>query len=119
MVQQTPQPTSQLSVYLCNECAGLLTCDKQQRFAFQYDRQWVVKKNIAPLSLSLPLWEDTYVDEKAHPFFTNLLPESGVREAIASIHDRGLLCRSFVTPRNDNQDLEVFGQALYCPETQE
>ena len=27
--------------------------------------------------------------------------------------DRGLLCRSFLTPRNDNQNLKVFGQALH------
>jgi hypothetical protein len=29
------------------------------------------------------------------------------------IKDRGLLCRSFLSPRNDNQDLAVFIQALF------
>jgi hypothetical protein len=29
------------------------------------------------------------------------------------LKDRGLLRRSFLTPRNDNQNLEVFGQTLF------
>lgn len=92
---------TQLSVYLCNEYAGLLTCDRQQRFSFQYDRQWIAKTNVAPLSLSLPLREEAYADEKARPFFTNLLPESGVRDAVAR--------KIGVSPRNEFALLEALG----------
>jgi serine/threonine-protein kinase HipA len=74
---------SQLSVFLCNEYVGVLSCDKQQRFSFQYDHKWIKKQNVPPLSLSLPFQEDPYPDEKARPFFTNLLPESAVRESVA------------------------------------
>lgn len=72
-----------LAVYLCNAYAGCLSCDKQQRFWFQYDREWITRKSVPPLSLSLPFRKDVYPDEKARPFFTNLLPESRVREAVA------------------------------------
>jgi serine/threonine-protein kinase HipA len=74
---------AQLSVFLCNDYVGVLSCDKQQRFSFQYDQEWISKKNVPPLSLSLPFQETPYPDEKARPFFTNLLPESAVREAVA------------------------------------
>ncbi|MCU0600325.1 MAG: type II toxin-antitoxin system HipA family toxin, partial [Desulfobacterales bacterium] len=74
---------SRLSVFLCNEYVGVLSCDKQQRFSFQYDHKWIKKQNVPPLSLSLPFQEELYPDEKARPFFTNLLPESAVRESIA------------------------------------
>lgn len=74
---------SGLSVYLCDEYAGVLSCDKQQRFSFQYDHKWIAKKDMPPLSLSLPFRKEAYSDEKARPFFTNLLPESTVLDAVA------------------------------------
>lgn len=36
-----------------------------------------------PLSLALPLREPPFPDELARPFFSNLLPEAGLREAVA------------------------------------
>ncbi len=72
-----------LSVYLCDDYAGILRCDGQQRFSFQYTPEWMTKTDVPPLSLSLPLQEAPYPDEKARPFFTNLLPESTVRDAVA------------------------------------
>lgn len=92
---------ARLSVYLCNVYAGVLSCDKQQRFSFQYDRQWIAKKDVPPLSLSLPLREDAYPDEKARPFFTNLLPESTVREAVAR--------KLGISPRNEFALLNALG----------
>ncbi|NOY69228.1 MAG: type II toxin-antitoxin system HipA family toxin [Deltaproteobacteria bacterium] len=92
---------AQLRVYLCNDYAGLLSCDNQQRFSFQYDLKWIAKKNVPPLSLSMPLREDAYSNEKARPFFTNLLPESTVREVVAR--------RIGVSPRNEFALLEALG----------
>lgn len=92
---------SQLSVYLCDDYVGILACDKQQRFSFQYDRQWMAKKDVPPLSLSLPLQEAPYSDEKARPFFTNLLPESALREAVAR--------KLGISPRNEFALLEALG----------
>lgn len=95
-----------LAVYLSNEYArneyaGLLSCDALQRFWFQYDPDWMEKKEAPPLSLSLPLRKDAYPDEQARPFFANLLPESRVREAVAR--------KLGVSPRNDFALLEALG----------
>jgi serine/threonine-protein kinase HipA len=75
--------TAELTVYLNNDYVGILSCDKQRLFSFQYGPEWIARKDVPPLSLSLPLRESAYPDEKARPFFTNLLPESFVREAVA------------------------------------
>jgi serine/threonine-protein kinase HipA len=111
-----------LSVYLCNEYVGLLSCDKQGRFSFQYDPQWISRKDVPPLSVSLPLQEQPYLDEKARPFFTNLLPESFLREAVAKKlgisfrNDFGLLealggeCAGAVTILPQNSRLEKIGE---------
>ncbi len=90
-----------LAVYLGNEYAGLLSCDAQHRFWFQYDPSWMEKKDTPPLSLSLPLRKDAYPDEQARPFFANLLPEARVREALAR--------KLGISPRNDFALLEAMG----------
>jgi len=92
---------AELSVYLCNHYAGVLACDKQHRFSFQYAPEWLAKKDVPPLSLSLPFQENSYPDEKARPFFTNLLPESAVREAVAR--------KLGISPRNEFALLEAIG----------
>lgn len=92
---------AQLSVYLLNDPAGVLTYDQHQRFSFQYNPEWTKKKNVPPLSLSLPIQEEAYHDEKARPFFTNLLPESIAREAVAR--------KLGISPRNEFALLEALG----------
>lgn len=92
---------AELAVYLNGAYAGLLTCDKQQRFSFQYAHEWIARDNVPPLSLCLPLTETVYTDEKARPFFTNLLPESFVREAVAR--------KLGISPRNEFALLEALG----------
>ncbi len=79
----------------------MLSCDKQQRFSFQYDPEWGVREDVPPLSLSLPFQKDPYSDAKARPFFTNLLPESFVREAVAK--------KLGISPRNEFALLEALG----------
>jgi serine/threonine-protein kinase HipA len=80
---------------------GLLSSDKLQRFSFQYDPEWLARRNVQPLSLSLPLREGVYSDEKARPFFTSLLPESTVRESVAR--------KLGISPRNEFVLLEALG----------
>ena len=91
----------QLSVYLFNDPAGTLSCDAQKRFSFQYAPEWIQNSGAPPLSLSLPFREDPYPDEKSRPFFTNLLPESAVREAVAR--------KLGISSRNDFALLEALG----------
>lgn len=93
--------TKALSVYLCDEYVGRLSCDSQQRFWFQYAPEWTAKDQAQPLSLSLPIQKDVYPDEKTRPFFTNLLPESRVREALAR--------KLGISLRNDFALLEAIG----------
>jgi serine/threonine-protein kinase HipA len=72
-----------LGVYLMHDLVGRLWLDDRRRFVFQYDAAWLKRKSPVPLSLSLPLKEEPYLDDAARPFFSNLLPEAGVRQALA------------------------------------
>lgn len=90
-----------LSVYLGDDLVGVLSQDNPQRFSFQYDSEWIKRGGVPPLSISLPLREDVYPDEKARPFFTNLLPESLLREAVAR--------KLGISPRNEFALLEALG----------
>lgn len=72
-----------LDVYFRDRLAGRLWLDEHRRFVFQYDDGWLKSSRIFPLSLSLPLRQETYTDDIARPFFANLLPEGEIRELIA------------------------------------
>lgn len=86
-----------LTVYLNATRVGQLQLDAQRRFVFQYDAAWLADANAVPLSLSLPLRAEPYENDSARPFFSNLLPEAQLREAIArklglsETNDYGLL----------------------------
>jgi serine/threonine-protein kinase HipA len=58
-----------LDVYLWDHLAGHLRLDEKRRFVFQYDAEWIKKKNAIPLSLHLPLRADIYPDDLSRPFF--------------------------------------------------
>ncbi len=73
---------NQLFVMINSICVGSLWLDERQRFCFQYDAGWLTQSGI-PLSLSLPLRSEPFLDDLAHPYFANLLPESRLRELIA------------------------------------
>ncbi len=72
-----------LDVYLRDDLVGRLWLDERRRFVFQYDAAWLKGKSPIPLSLSLPLKAEPYLDDMARPFFSNLLPEAGIRQTIA------------------------------------
>lgn len=61
---------------------GRLWLDQRKRFCFQYESLWLERSRI-PLSLSLPLRPEPYLDDESHPFFANLLPEEKIRAVIA------------------------------------
>ena len=90
-----------LLVYMGLEKVGRLECGDKGRFTFQYDLEWINRDNVPPLSLSLPLRKEVYDDESARPFFTNLLPESTLREAVAR--------KLGISPRNEFALLEELG----------
>jgi serine/threonine-protein kinase HipA len=72
-----------LDVYLWDQRAGQLRLDEKRRFVFQYDAEWINKKNAIPLSLYLPLRTGIFPDDLSRPFFSNLLPEAEIKRIIA------------------------------------
>jgi serine/threonine-protein kinase HipA len=47
---------------------------------FTYDAAWLQASGAQPVSLTLPLREEPYVNRNVHPFFENLLPEGWLLE---------------------------------------
>ena len=74
--------TAALLVRIDDAVVGRLWLDERKRFCFQYDKEWLEGSKI-PLSLSLQLRTDPYLDDESHPFFANLLPEEKIRAVIA------------------------------------
>jgi len=61
-----PDLTAGQLVRIDEAVVGRLWLDLEKRFCFQYDKNWLEQSRI-PLSLSLPLHHDSYLDE-SHPF---------------------------------------------------
>jgi serine/threonine-protein kinase HipA len=72
-----------MNVFLGNEQVGRLWLDEKRRFIFAYAASWLGSDHAMPLSLSLPLQAETFADDAARPFFSNLLPEAELRRVIA------------------------------------
>ncbi len=72
-----------LAVRLHERRVGLLLEAPGRRLAFWYDAGHLARGDASPLSLSLPLREAPFEDQQARPFFANLLPDAGLREAVA------------------------------------
>lgn len=110
--------TSGLLVRIGDNVVGRLWLDGKKRFCFHYDTQWLERSRI-PLSLSLPLRSDPYLDDESHPFFANLLPEEKIRAVIARNlgvslnNDYGLLeriggdCAGAVSLHPGNGDMQA------------
>ena len=65
-----------LTVCLNNKRVGKLLLDDKGNLHFSYASSWLSDENSRPISLSLPLTQDTYTGEKVYNFFQNLLPDS-------------------------------------------
>jgi serine/threonine-protein kinase HipA len=70
----------ELNVWCDQRLVGYLWRDAQQRLGFRYDADWQVKGGFA-LSQQLPLHSEVFPPQalSAQLFFSNLLPEGGVR----------------------------------------
>jgi serine/threonine-protein kinase HipA len=73
---------STLDVYLHDTRAGMLERLDGASLRFTYDREWLEGAE-APISLSLPLSDEPYLDPDCRPFFTGLLPEGEFLRSIA------------------------------------
>ena len=65
---------SGLNVFVRDRVCGRLGLDERRRFVFAYAPGWL-REGGFPLSLSLPLRPEPYVDDEARPFFANPLAE--------------------------------------------
>lgn len=74
--------SSGLLVLIDETVVGRLWLNEKKLFCFQYDENWLRYSRI-PLSLSLPLRKEAYLDDESHSFFANLLPEEKIRVVIA------------------------------------
>ncbi len=75
--------TNNLSVYYHGQFIGVLNINKGRRYTFTYTEEWLQNENAIPISISLPLSPGEFSEEKSMSFFSNLLPESTIREKLA------------------------------------
>ncbi|HEY4243462.1 MAG TPA: type II toxin-antitoxin system HipA family toxin [Kofleriaceae bacterium] len=90
----------QLEVRYDAAVVGIVRADADQ-FCFRYAVAWLRSARAFPISLSLPLGREEIVGGAAHTFFSNLLPEGGVRDAVCA--------RLGISPENDFALLVAIG----------
>ncbi len=101
---------SELLVQFRDRLVGRAIADDTDRFSFEYASQWLSYDRAFPISLRLPLAQQSWSAAEAHPFFANLLPEGASRQAI---------CRRLgVSVDNDAALLFAIGDdtAIFIPE---
>lgn len=76
--------TELLNVYLCDRLAGVLKRDGG-RMSFRYRPEYLQSDSPAVVSSTLPLSDRIYEERDVMAFFSNLLPDEGVRRRIAEI----------------------------------
>ncbi len=73
-----------LNVYLCGRLAGSLE-RMYGKITFRYLPEYLESPDAAVVSSTLPLSPDVYEERDVMAFFSNLLPDEGVRRRIAEI----------------------------------
>jgi serine/threonine-protein kinase HipA len=68
-----------LNVFFEQIRVGSLGINDRRLFSFQYSKEWLSSPDAFQLSISLPMQEGIFTDDKVKFFFSNLLPESAVR----------------------------------------
>ncbi len=76
-----------LYVFYENQRVGIFSRDENLVSSFSYDEQWQIGKNSFPLSLAMPLSEQTFNNKITLSFFENLLPEGDVRDVLERDHN--------------------------------
>ncbi len=67
---------AELFAYMNGEKVGKLTRAASGKLEFSYDKSWLESSSGRPLSLSMPLAEQVYADDRVENYFDNLLPDS-------------------------------------------
>lgn len=93
--------TKTLDVYLHDNFVGQLVQDKHGQMVFTYDKKWLNNPAAIPLSQSLPLQKEPFMQKQCRGYFAGILPEESKRDIIA----RNL----GISTRNDFAMLERIG----------
>ena len=73
-----------LNVYLCGRLAGFLERDGKT-VSFRYSPDYISDPESTVISSTLPFSADRFEERDVMAFFSNLLPDEGVRRRIAEI----------------------------------
>ncbi len=74
-----------LNVLMNGYSVGCLRKSPSGAMSFRYDKEWLLTESTRPISLSLPLTNKNYEDERVYNFFDNLLPDNkNIRSKIQS-----------------------------------
>lgn len=76
-----------LYVFYENQRVGIFSRDDNLISSFSYDERWQNSTNSFPLSLAMPLSEQTFGNKITLSFFENLLPEGDVRDVLERDHN--------------------------------
>ncbi len=69
-------------IYMYDSLAGMLSED-DEGYHFSYDRQYLSSEDPEPISLTMPLKEETYSSKILFPFFDGLIPEGWLLDIAA------------------------------------
>lgn len=75
-------PTRRGCVYVHGRFAGAIE-ERDDVFAFTYDREYLEIPDVPPVSLTLPLRAEPYASKTFLPFFDGLLPEGWLLDVAA------------------------------------
>lgn len=67
---------SDLYVYMNTQKVGILSRLQSGQLNFTYDAEWLESPYARPISLSMPLQEQSYKNETVYNYFDNLLPDN-------------------------------------------
>jgi serine/threonine-protein kinase HipA len=79
-----PKANTPLNVFLNGRRAGVINREASGAIYFRYAPDWLAWSSTFPISLSLPLREDSYIGAPAINVFDNLLPDTDpIRQRVA------------------------------------
>ncbi|MBX3006819.1 MAG: HipA N-terminal domain-containing protein [Melioribacteraceae bacterium] len=64
-------------IYYKDLFAGIVTEDENE-YNFKYEKEYLENPEARPISLTLPLREESYSDKVLFPFFDGLIPEGWI-----------------------------------------
>lgn len=69
-------------VYIRNIFAGVLS-ETDEGYSFSYASDYLSIENAGPVSLTLPLTEETYTSKTLFPYFDGIIPEGWLLDVVS------------------------------------